>query len=243
MVRGWRAAGPAGQLPRRTPPGRRRTADEHPGPGLLLPRRRGDAAAARRVRRADALPGGRPPSGRHGQRPGRSATTLERRRHPLLGLRMPKADLVGEQGKTSSDRPAAAGPRRAAGPGATTPTAARRRAPAGPSGWTWSPRSRTTLAASSPLAGVPAVLVRPDGYVAWVGTEADGLARAMERWFGPATAELRCPDCHNHPEPPAPPNLNHRPGAASRTSPSPRPAGRCSRARRPATPPSEKDTT
>ncbi|WP_089107666.1 FAD-dependent monooxygenase [Streptomyces hyaluromycini] len=40
------------------------------------------------------------------------------------------------------------------------------------------------------LAGVQAVLVRPDGYVAWAGSPADGglkrLRAAMERWFGPA---------------------------------------------------------
>ncbi|NBM19178.1 FAD-dependent oxidoreductase [Streptomyces sp. GC420] len=39
----------------------------------------------------------------------------------------------------------------------------------------------------SPLAGTPAVLVRPDGYVAWAGGPGgDGLARAAGRWFGSA---------------------------------------------------------
>jgi hypothetical protein len=35
----------------------------------------------------------------------------------------------------------------------------------------------------------PAVLVRPDGHVAWVGdpTEPE-LARALETWFGPPAA-------------------------------------------------------
>ncbi len=34
-----------------------------------------------------------------------------------------------------------------------------------------------------------AVLVRPDGYVAWVGDGTDvGLADALETWFGPPTA-------------------------------------------------------
>ncbi|MEV0530008.1 FAD-dependent monooxygenase [Streptomyces sp. NPDC050439] len=41
------------------------------------------------------------------------------------------------------------------------------------------------------LAGATAVLVRPDGYVAWAGSPADdgapkGLRAALERWFGPA---------------------------------------------------------
>jgi 3-(3-hydroxy-phenyl)propionate hydroxylase len=34
-----------------------------------------------------------------------------------------------------------------------------------------------------------AVLIRPDGYVAWVGEGTDaGLAEALTRWFGPAEA-------------------------------------------------------
>jgi hypothetical protein len=36
-----------------------------------------------------------------------------------------------------------------------------------------------------------AVLVRPDGYVAWVGgPEAAGLTDALTRWFGPPVAEF-----------------------------------------------------
>jgi hypothetical protein len=32
-------------------------------------------------------------------------------------------------------------------------------------------------------------LIRPDGYVAWVGDETQvGLADALTTWFGPATA-------------------------------------------------------
>jgi 3-(3-hydroxy-phenyl)propionate hydroxylase len=34
-----------------------------------------------------------------------------------------------------------------------------------------------------------AVLIRPDGYVAWVGEQTDvGLADALTRWFGPRGA-------------------------------------------------------
>ena len=37
------------------------------------------------------------------------------------------------------------------------------------------------------VAAPSAVLVRPDGYVAWVGDPTDpGLHRALETWFGPA---------------------------------------------------------
>jgi 2-polyprenyl-6-methoxyphenol hydroxylase-like FAD-dependent oxidoreductase len=38
------------------------------------------------------------------------------------------------------------------------------------------------------VAGPAAVLIRPDGHVAWVGDSADsGLREALGRWFGPAT--------------------------------------------------------
>jgi len=40
--------------------------------------------------------------------------------------------------------------------------------------------------------GVDRVLVRPDGYVCWVGTGADPVpAAVLHRWFGPgATSDL-----------------------------------------------------
>jgi len=39
------------------------------------------------------------------------------------------------------------------------------------------------------VAAPKAVLVRPDGHVAWVGDESrGGLAEALTRWFGPAAA-------------------------------------------------------
>ncbi|MFJ3770985.1 FAD-dependent monooxygenase [Streptomyces sp. NPDC090075] len=47
------------------------------------------------------------------------------------------------------------------------------------------------VTAGSPLSGTAAVLVRPDGYVAWAapGSHHD-LPMALERWFGPARAGL-----------------------------------------------------
>ncbi|TIT59826.1 MAG: hypothetical protein E5W63_15590, partial [Mesorhizobium sp.] len=43
------------------------------------------------------------------------------------------------------------------------------------------------------VAAPDAVLIRPDGYVAWVGVGTpQGLADALTRWFGPAAA-AGCP--------------------------------------------------
>jgi hypothetical protein len=45
------------------------------------------------------------------------------------------------------------------------------------------------LPAIGQVAAPGAVLVRPDGHVAWVGDESQhGLADAITRWFGPASA-------------------------------------------------------
>jgi bifunctional hydroxylase/dehydrase len=43
----------------------------------------------------------------------------------------------------------------------------------------------TGLAGDDPLTGTAAVLVRPDGYIAWTAPGADaGLEDALRRWFG-----------------------------------------------------------
>jgi 2-polyprenyl-6-methoxyphenol hydroxylase-like FAD-dependent oxidoreductase len=47
----------------------------------------------------------------------------------------------------------------------------------------WNSRVRHVVATSE-HAPAPAVLVRPDGYVAWAGADADGLKEALTRWFG-----------------------------------------------------------
>lgn len=39
---------------------------------------------------------------------------------------------------------------------------------------------------TDPFAGATAVLVRPDGYVAWTSADGEGATAALERWFGPA---------------------------------------------------------
>jgi 3-(3-hydroxy-phenyl)propionate hydroxylase len=45
------------------------------------------------------------------------------------------------------------------------------------------------LPALGPVTAPSAVLIRPDGYVAWVGEASrQGLADALTTWFGPARA-------------------------------------------------------
>lgn len=101
--------------------------------------------------------------------------------HPLLGRRLPERELAVDGEKTSSTRLLRAGravlldlsPR----PGLAA-AAAR-----------WSDRVDTVAAEFDCDVPVDGILVRPDGYVAWVGAlgaGAEGLQAALARWFGPA---------------------------------------------------------
>ena len=104
--------------------------------------------------------------------------------HPLLGRRMPDLDLATAEGPAGSS----AAPRGAAGPARPRRgRRVRRRAVGGPGP---AGRARVEGTWELPVIGaVPApaaVLVRPDGYVAWVGDGTPpGLADALTRWFGP----------------------------------------------------------
>ncbi|MEV0844870.1 FAD-dependent monooxygenase [Streptomyces sp. NPDC049954] len=106
-------------------------------------------------------------------------------RHPLLGLRMPHLELVGERRKTSSTELLRAG--RGVLLDLEDNAVLRGRA-AG-----WSDRVDIVssqphgVPAGSPLSGTAALLVRPDGHVAWAapGSHHD-LPMALERWFGPS---------------------------------------------------------
>ncbi|MFE9251656.1 FAD-dependent monooxygenase [Streptomyces sp. NPDC007088] len=106
-------------------------------------------------------------------------------RHPLLGLRMPHLELVGERRKTSSTALLRAG--RGVLLDLEDNAVLRGRA-AG-----WSDRVDIVssephgVPAGSPLSGTAALLVRPDGHVAWAapGSHHD-LPMALERWFGPS---------------------------------------------------------
>jgi 2-polyprenyl-6-methoxyphenol hydroxylase-like FAD-dependent oxidoreductase len=55
------------------------------------------------------------------------------------------------------------------------------------SGW----RSRVDVVRAEPVPelGVPALLLRPDGFVAWAGDDQEGLTDALTTWFGKPDAE------------------------------------------------------
>lgn len=105
-------------------------------------------------------------------------------RHPLLGLRMPDLGLVGEQGVTTVF-PLLRGGRGLLLDLADDPRVRQCAQP-------WADRVdvvSAVAAADPPLPRTDAVLVRPDGHVAWASPGAqEELADALDRWFGPPVA-------------------------------------------------------
>ncbi|UQX05191.1 FAD-dependent monooxygenase [Streptomyces sp. RerS4] len=111
--------------------------------------------------------------------------------HPLLGVRLPYArlsvgsDEYGSHELLRSGRGVLLGLTGAgAGAGAGPGDGARLRALARP----WADRIRVVAAdpaPEGPLSGVQAVLVRPDGHVAWADAVGERqLSSALRRWFG-----------------------------------------------------------
>ncbi|MDX3691337.1 FAD-dependent monooxygenase [Streptomyces europaeiscabiei] len=104
--------------------------------------------------------------------------------HPLLGMRMPRQELITASGKTTSTELL----HQARGVLLDLADDPRLRETAG--GWadrvdvvTVTPHD---LRPGSPLEGTRAVLVRPDGYVAWTSPGSGaGPADALGHWFGP----------------------------------------------------------
>jgi 2-polyprenyl-6-methoxyphenol hydroxylase-like FAD-dependent oxidoreductase len=108
--------------------------------------------------------------------------------HPLLGRRMPDLDLATADGPLRvftllrEARPVLLS---LGEPGGfeITPWADRVQRIDATYAGTWE------LPALGPVSAPPAVLIRPDGYVAWVGDRTQrGLADALTTWFGPPTA-------------------------------------------------------
>ncbi|MGW7282136.1 SDR family oxidoreductase [Streptomyces sp. NPDC054844] len=109
--------------------------------------------------------------------------------HPLLGTRLPHTELDGDRGRTSTlallrsgrglllalsgDESRRAGLRATAAPWAAQVDMVSADVPFG----------------RGPLGDTEAVLVRPDGHIAWTGSDGEtDLATALHRWFGaPAT--------------------------------------------------------
>jgi bifunctional hydroxylase/dehydrase len=102
--------------------------------------------------------------------------------HPLLGARIPKRELLGPDGPTTT----VAGLRTGRGvllDLADDPELRR-------SAESWADRVDVVTAAphrlpdGCPLAGTSAVLIRPDGHVAWAAPGCGPLPDALARWFG-----------------------------------------------------------
>jgi oxygenase len=100
--------------------------------------------------------------------------------HPLLGLRMPHLQLTTVDGPVRTSELLRGGRGvllDLSGDGAALSAAAR----------SWAGRVEVVAArAGDALPGVESVLIRPDGYIAWVGPASSGPERAMRRWFGGA---------------------------------------------------------
>jgi len=111
--------------------------------------------------------------------------------HPLLGRRMPDLDLTTANGPLrvySLLHDAQSVLLNLGNPGDLdiTPWADRVRLIYAKYDGVWN------LPALGPVAAPPAVLIRPDGYVAWVGDRTDlGLSDALTTWSGPPTAAQR----------------------------------------------------
>lgn len=107
--------------------------------------------------------------------------------HPLLGRRLPSIELTGAFGSSGQ---ASARELLHPGRGIVLDLAGDDKVRVAASPWTG--RVDIITAAAVPAGsfeGVEAVLVRPDGYIAWVGSGgsgAGGLPDALTRWFGQA---------------------------------------------------------
>nr|UYO79770.1 BalA8 [Streptomyces sp.] len=103
--------------------------------------------------------------------------------HPLLGRRLPPAALTTGDGRTSTAELLRGGRGLLLDLSGDGGRAAALEAAAAP----WRDRVRTVAAAvadDGPLSDAGAVLVRPDGYVAWTGADDTTPEAALHRWLG-----------------------------------------------------------
>ncbi|MFE5921753.1 FAD-dependent monooxygenase [Streptomyces sp. NPDC056468] len=102
--------------------------------------------------------------------------------HPLLGLRMPPCELLTADGPTTTTRLLHTG--RGVLLDLAGDPAVRRTA----EGWAPQVDVATATSADERLAGTSAVLLRPDGHVAWAAPDGGELTAALHTWFGPGPA-------------------------------------------------------
>ncbi|MEU9376981.1 FAD-dependent monooxygenase [Streptomyces sp. NPDC048255] len=104
--------------------------------------------------------------------------------HPLVGRRMPPRLLVGAEGETRIAELLHPGR------GVLLDLADDEAVRSAAAGWQGRVDVATVVAkpadGADQLEGTTALLVRPDGYVAWAGSAEHGLTAALDRWFGPA---------------------------------------------------------
>ncbi|MFJ1974913.1 SDR family oxidoreductase [Streptomyces sp. NPDC087903] len=117
--------------------------------------------------------------------------------HPLVGARLPEAQLPGSAESFSALGLLRTGRGLLLVPARQEELRQRIADVARP--WAATVDTVTALPpAEGPLTEVAAVLVRPDGHVAWAGDSPDGLDAALGRWFTPGGPRDTLPRAHPH---------------------------------------------
>nr|UYD71619.1 oxygenase-reductase [Streptomyces sp.] len=110
--------------------------------------------------------------------------------HPLLGARLPHWELT-----TNTPGPTTAAELMHDGRGVllVPPGDAARQKTLRTAALPWTGLVHTAAASPPADPGAPALLVRPDGHVAWAGSDPTHLTTALHRWFGTATSPAAPP--------------------------------------------------
>ncbi|MCP2260637.1 bifunctional hydroxylase/dehydrase [Streptoalloteichus tenebrarius] len=128
--------------------------------------------------------------------------------HPLPGARLPRVELSTKDGMTTTSRLLhrargvlldLAGGGGRADTGSPAPGSVDGGPRALAAGWADRVDVVEATARGDALAGLRALLLRPDGHVAWVEPDdGEGLDVALRRWFGPSGAEADISIAANH---------------------------------------------